>query len=397
MWIKRWRTSLHWLLLWLAGANLIAAPSSAPAEGSFRFLVWGDATDVLEFVVTNAAQIRQLDVQPAFNLFAGDLYDTGFSLESAQALRSAIDGDSNRYLSGTMLPVRGNHDIIGGSNALTGWQAYFDVAKRISGGDPGKGVPGVGGTNYSCLVDSVSYSFDFQNSHFVGLDIVGDVTLVTDEQLSWLDADLTAAEARGLQHAFLWWHGPVYSCGNRHGGVDAPDSLIAVLNQHPIVSAVFGGHAHVFAWTHMYTNRISSITHPFEAFIVPPVAENLAAVDNTNRCDFGLGNRRGFTTVDVNGAFYTVSLFIQDDPQPRFTRTFPVAPKLKSATPQHTNAFAFTLTGEPGRRYHIETSTDLLNWLPLFSQMLYFPGTEDLIDSQPNHPPQRFYRCWPDP
>ena len=50
------------------------------------------------------------------------------------------------YLSGTMLPVRGNHDITGGSNALAGWQTYFDVAKRISGGDPGKGVPGVGGT-----------------------------------------------------------------------------------------------------------------------------------------------------------------------------------------------------------------------------------------------------------
>ena len=250
-------------------------------------MAWGDATDLLEHVVTNAAQIRQLAIQPSLNLFVGDLYDTGFNLAAVEALKTAMDGDSGPPLSGTMFPVRGNHDIIGGTNARAGWQAYFDVARRVTGGDPAKGVPGIGGSNYAFMAgcESLSYSFDYQNCHFVGLDIPGDVTLVTAGQLSWLDADLEAAESRSLQHAFLFWHGSVYSCGSRHGGITAPGSLMAVLNGHPIVSAIFGGHAHVATWTHMNTNRIASMTRPFEAFTVPPVAEGLASLPDTHRCD----------------------------------------------------------------------------------------------------------------
>ncbi len=70
----------------------VSAVSSRP-ENSFRFVVWGDATDQLQYVVTNAAQIRQLSVPPQFHLFAGDLYDTGFGLLAAAALQNAMDGD----------------------------------------------------------------------------------------------------------------------------------------------------------------------------------------------------------------------------------------------------------------------------------------------------------------
>ncbi len=133
------------------------------AQAGFRFVVWGDATDLLEYVVTNSAQIRALSVQPSFNLFLGDLYDTGFSLPAVEALKSAMDGDGRNALSGTMLPIRGNHDLTGGTNATIGWQSYFDMAKRISYGDPAKGVPGIGGSNYTCQagMDSLTYSFDY--------------------------------------------------------------------------------------------------------------------------------------------------------------------------------------------------------------------------------------------
>ena len=46
---------------------------STRSEERFRFVVWGNATDLLPYVVTNAAQIRQLSVPPNFPLFAGDL------------------------------------------------------------------------------------------------------------------------------------------------------------------------------------------------------------------------------------------------------------------------------------------------------------------------------------
>jgi hypothetical protein len=91
---------------------LFLSPAPAKSESAFRFVVWGDATDLLQYAVTSAAQIRQLSVTPRFNLSVGDLYDTGFSLAAVEALRNAMDGDQTNVLSGTMFPVRGNHDLI---------------------------------------------------------------------------------------------------------------------------------------------------------------------------------------------------------------------------------------------------------------------------------------------
>jgi hypothetical protein len=378
---------------------LFLSPAPVKSESAFRFVVWGDATDLLPYVVTNAAQIRQLDVPPRFSLFVGDLYDTGFSLTAVEALRSAMDGDEINSLSGTLFPVRGNHDIIGGAVATAGWQSYFDVAKRVAGGDASKGVPGIGGSNYTCMAggDSLTYSFDYQNAHLVGIDTPGDVTLVTASQLTWLDSDLGAAEARGLQHAFLFWHGPVYSCGSRHGGIDAPASLIAVLNKHPIVSAVFGAHAHVTAWTRMHTNRLASITHPFEAFIVPPVAEVLASLPDTNRCDYGFGNLRGFTTVDVQGLSFTVSFHVQDDPVPRWTRTFSCAVALKLPALLPDGQFKFTVESEPGHRYRTETSYDLATWETIGTNAVSLPGGLSVTNDGCAPVSQKYYGCMPVP
>jgi hypothetical protein len=367
----------------LVATACIISPRSSAA--GFRFVVWADATDLLQYVVTNAAQIRQLTVQPAFTLVAGDLYDTGFNVDAAEALRNAVDGDGVNALSGKMFPVRGNHDTIGGTDAVAGWQTYSLASTKVSA---------VGGSNYVCMpgCDSLTYSFDYQNSHFVGLDIPGDVTLVQSDQLAWLDADLAAAEARSMSTAFLWWHGPVYSCGNRHGGVEAPAGMVAVLNKHPIVSAVFGGHAHVFAWTHMYTNRISTLTDAFEAFIVPPIAESLASLDDTNRCDYGLGDVRGFTAVDVDGPSFTVSLYVQDRKDPAFTRTFPRAPLLSSAVVNDAGQFMFHLQGEPGCRYRIEGSQDRTAWFSLSTNTVLSAQGNVITNLLDTNSPRQFYR-----
>ncbi len=378
------------------GLLLPAIPGQS--QSSFRFVVWGDATDLLEYVRTNAAQVRQLSIPPRFHLFAGDLYDTGFNLPAVAAVQSAMDGDQTNALSGIMFPVRGNHDVLG-TDATAGWQSYFDVAKRVAGGDLSKGVPGIGGSNYTSMAgcDSLTYSFDYQNSHFVALDIPGDVTLVTASQLTWLDNDLAAAESRALQQAFLCCHGPVYSCGDRHGGVTAPDSMIAVLNKHAIVSAVFGGHAHVAAWTHMFTNRIASITHPFEAFIVPPVAEGLASLSDTSRCDYGFGNLRGFATVDVQGPSFTVSFYVQDEPLPRWTRTFSSRPRLTSPALLPDGHFQCRLEGEPGRFYRIEASTDLSHWGPVTTNVLSPTGDTTIIALTPFGVDRQFLRAIAEP
>ena len=214
---------------------------------------------------------------------------------------------------------------------------------------------------------------------------------------AWLNADLAAAETRRLAHAFLWWHGPVYSSGSRHGGINAPASLIAVLNQHPIVSAVFGGHAHVAAWTHMYTNRIASITHPFAAFIVSPVAEGLASLPDTNRCDYGFGDVRGFTTVDVEGTAFTVSFHVQDEALPRFTRTFSSVSTQSSPAWSPSRQFQFTLAGETGHRYRVEATTNLADWEVLGTNTVSRPSGMTITDSFSTNNPRRFYRSTPAP
>jgi hypothetical protein len=241
--------------------------------------------------------------------------------------------------------------------------------------------------------DSLTYSFDYQNSHFVGMDIPGDVTLVKTSQLSWLDNDLAAAERRGMQHAFLFWHGPVYACGDRHGGINAPATMIAVLNKHPIVAAIFGGHTHVAAWTHMFTNRIASITHPFEGFNIPPVAESLAAITNMNRCEYGFGNLRGFATVDVQGSSYTFSFYVQDDPSPRWTKTFSHGMTLQSPSLLRGGDFRFNLEGEAGFRYRTESSTNLLDWQVIRSIDLRSPTDVPVTITAPSGAVQQFYRC----
>jgi len=120
----------------------------------------------------------------------------------------------------------------------------------------------------------------------------------------------------------------------------------------------------------MYTNRISTVTHPFEAFIVPPVAENLASLDDTNRCDYGLGGIRGFTTVDVDGRYFTVSLYVQDTAEPVFTRSFPRRPVLRSAAVSP-GQFQFFLEGEAGHSYCIERSADGREWAPWSTNTLF--------------------------
>jgi hypothetical protein len=215
--------------------------------------------------------------------------------------------------------------------------------------------------------------------------------------LTWLDGDLGAAEARGLQHAFLFWHGPVYSCGSRHGGINAPARLVAVLNKHPLVSAIFGGHAHVAAWTHLYTNRLALITHPFEAFTVPPVAEGLASLPDTNRCDHGFGDLRGFTTVDVQGPSFTVSFYVQGDPIPRWTRTFSCVAALKWPALMPDGQFKFTVESEPGHRYRTETSKDLTAWEAVGTNAVSLPDGLNVTNGGAGFGSKQFFRCVPVP
>lgn len=197
--------------------------------------------------------------------------------------------------------MRGNHD---GQDAA-GWQAYYDL---------GSTAQGLGATNYSALAEDLTYSFDFGNLHFIGVDVLGSASQLTSEQVNWIDNDLSAAEGRGLTHAFVYFHGPIYcidghcSCTTRICSIsNIVLDLINVFNQHPIVSATFHGHEHTNAHVHLDNTRIPEITQPFEQFVTGAagVGPNDCITGRTDYCMPSLG----FVTVDVWGNNFTVDFY----------------------------------------------------------------------------------------
>ena len=112
------------------------------------------------------------------------------------AWKNAINGDTSgatgNGLFDDVFPVRGNHD---GSNA-SGWQGYWDLRSHPTT---------VAATHCSELTAERTWSFDHGNSHFVGVDVPGDVTLMTAAEATWIDQDLTApTTARTSRTASCW-------------------------------------------------------------------------------------------------------------------------------------------------------------------------------------------------
>lgn len=287
----------------LAGCGGGAPPPAPtpPPPSSFTFVVWADTRGNYSTLATLSAQADTHD--PAFTLYAGDGESNGFSAAGTNVLMAAIDGNSSNGLSARTFIVRGNHDALD----TAGWQQYYDLV----------GVArAVGATHYSAFTPDLTYSFDYQNSHFVAIDVPGDADLITSAQTSWLDSDLAAAEARGLTHAFIYFHGPIFCVESLHcqftdsSGSYAPQTLIQVLNKHTIVSASFHGHEHVLAYTHVDSKRLPNLTHDFEEIVAGTAGAPNYTCDlpaRTEWCD----SVNGFATVRVSGRAIAVDFHQQ--------------------------------------------------------------------------------------
>jgi hypothetical protein len=238
---------------------------------------------------------------PSFTVYTGDLEPSGFTLAGTQTYMAAMNGNNNNGLSGKTFSIRGNHD----SADTAGWQSYYN--------EPGV-ASAIGAANFNSLTTELTYSLDYQNAHFVGIDVPGDANLITSAETSWLDADLASAESRGLTHAFIFFHGPVFCAESQHcpysgsTGSYAPASLITVLNNHPIVTATFHGHEHILADTQLNSSRFSGLTHPIEQIITGAAGAPLYACDLPGRTDW-CDAVNGFATVDVAGNQMTVNFY----------------------------------------------------------------------------------------
>ncbi|MCJ7817581.1 MAG: metallophosphoesterase, partial [Candidatus Thorarchaeota archaeon] len=264
----------------------------------FRFVSWADSRDETDVSHTGfePIAIRATAVNPAFTIFEGDLcYNSTIS-----CVDGAYEVDGWKALAGAEIVAktfvtRGNHE----GDTIENWRSLWDFQTMATT---------VGATNYAERGEDTDFSFDYGNSHFVTLDNQeGDVDTLTSDQIIWLDNDMTNAETRmgvNLQHIFVFWHSAVYSVTDTHRATPS-SQLITVINNHPLISAMFFGHEHVTAYIHVNNTRarVGGLTVDFEEFINGRSgAPSQIVVDPVN---FNV-SINALTQIDVSGTNYTV-------------------------------------------------------------------------------------------
>lgn len=124
-------------------------------------------------------------------------------------------------------PTMGNHDLV----SLDFWNSLFSPPQN-------------GPADFS----GITYSFDFENSHFVVLSTsFYGWHLINAAQRAWLEEDLTANQK---ENVFVFFHATAFPVGIKiNNALDSNpeerDAFWQILDEHN-VTAVFSGHEHMF-------------------------------------------------------------------------------------------------------------------------------------------------------
>ena len=310
--------------------------------------------------VSFTATLNQIgSLNPDLVLFNGDLENNGVVSTEMDPMVNAL---KNANLYNKTFLVRGNHDdTVSGSPTL--WESYFESAPNI------KTLP-AGVTDYVSLdssSDTLNYSYIYGNAMFVGLDVPGDVDLLTTTQLNWLDARLTYAESLGLTHAFIYFHGPMYCVESTHcnssgrtDGSSTPTELVTVINKHPIISAFFHGHEHVMGWTHMDNTRLVGLRGSFEQFLTAPSGGwTYNSYIYPDRIDYyypDMESSQGFGMVTVNGDSFTFSIYKVGTTIPVWSKTFTKGAVPATPAPTHIPTHTAIDTEATGTTYYVDNT-----------------------------------------
>jgi hypothetical protein len=291
----------------------------------FTFASLSDSQDGAADLLRVTNQIASLS--PDLVLFNGDLSNS--ALSTSELTNKTASFKTSGLFDRTFF-IRGNHDNEASGDAAV-WENWFS--------DHPKTLP-AGVTNYSAINTSstyLTYSFDYGNARFVGLDVPGDFGSATAAEFTWLDGRLAEAESLGLTHAFLFWHGPEYcvesihcSTSTRTGTISTNMAkLVTIINKHPIVSATFHGHEHILGWVHMDNTRVTTLTRSYEEFLTSPSGGYLSYYGDLYpaRMDYVYPNGTAstdtvFGAVTVSGNSFTVNLYHTGNTTPVWSKTF---------------------------------------------------------------------------
>ena len=281
-----------------------ATPTAAPGT-AFNFISWSDTEISLEYISPNLSNQAKA-FQPKFTIYNGDA-DLGFPT----SWMAALNGNNNNGMSAYTFVVRGN------GNSGQNFSSYFNFATVAST---------VGATNY---IDATipqadeTYSFDYGNSRFIGIDVPDCGQVITSPEIAWAQNRITDAEVKGLTHVFLFMHGMIWYADN-HTDCTVPTALVTMISAHPIVTAEFVGHEHIKAVLNFgpSDSRIS-MSHPFREIFTS------GAGGDTYPCNSGrlasgdyCGSYEGFANVTVNGNNITVDFYQTGSTTPVKTVSF---------------------------------------------------------------------------
>jgi hypothetical protein len=291
---------------------LVASKAQASAT-SFHFEFAADSRG--NYTVLPDFSHKMVSLNPVFGFFAGDLCSTFDTTCINNQWKPAMDGNSSDGMLAKTFVSRGNHD----SGTLSAWQGLWDFA--------GMGTR-VGATHYTAQSSDATYSFDYGNSHFAVVDNPSrGAAGWTSTQISWLDADLTAAEGRGEVHEFLIVHGPMYTVTTEHAS-DLPSSALkAVINKHPRLIGLHG-HEHVTAYTLVTPSFESGITS-FPQFTMGRAGAPAYPVSKPVTWS---ANQNAFADVAISGTTVTVKVYSQSG-SVLYTKSFSHAAAGPTPTP----------------------------------------------------------------
>ena len=217
-------------------------------------------------------------------------------------------------MSNITFAVRGNGND---DSASSGWQTTFNFSAVANT---------IGATNY---VDAVipqaeeTYSFDYGNSRFIGIDVPDCANIITQTEVNWAAGRITDAESRGLTHVFMFMHGPIWYVDS-HTDCTVPASLVSLISAHPIVTATFHGHEHVksVAFFGPPDTRLS-MAHKYVQVVSGGAGGDTYSC-NASRLRTGdyCGAYEGFAYVTVNGSTVTSAFYQAGSTTPVKTISF---------------------------------------------------------------------------
>ncbi|MBT7903499.1 hypothetical protein HN587_06570 [Candidatus Woesearchaeota archaeon] len=191
-----------------ASANTVQQPLSL--SGGLRFSVISDVHLPGGKKSLDAAfnSMKNLNPKPNLVWITGDLTNCNNHPSSGDKDFASIK-ESMQILESQGIPVfvvPGNHDLHEKSGKCrqlyTQTFAQFPTQLSVQNQDISK--------------QPFYYSFDFQNSHFIGLNIASNS--FSEEQAQWVTSDMQKAKTRGAQHVFVFFHVPPANPINQNSG-----------------------------------------------------------------------------------------------------------------------------------------------------------------------------------